>query len=909
MTTTQSQSDDLFFQQIVTRYTDENPRYLPRPWLADEVSERLENRDTPFVLITAEPGFGKTVFMSQLAKENSDWLRYFIRRDQRNVLSGVDTRSFLLRIGYQLVARFPELFGNSYRTLDVEQQIGNVAESGKIIGAEVKKVIVDPFYSGVDQVLRIRQHIDMVEGQTIGIKIDELITDIHQIDLPALQNKALIDPARAMKTLHPEQRIVILIDALDEVRYHTERENILEWLTNLPELPSNVHFVLTARPPEAKVLFFLQKQTERVQHLVVDNDTSQFQDNIDTDAETYVDEKLIPLIADGRQHEEISQFREKVIEKADGNLGYLDTLVRSIDQYKNSGDDQMLDALLALEHLPEDMQALYGFFLNELKKFVGDETIKYRNKDGENKCCSKWNEIYAEILGVLTVAQEPLTTSDIRKLGSIQVEFRYVQDAIDDISPFLDKIDNRYRFYHATVPEFLTSDRIQNNTETASLYVNATDWHNWVSSYYWRTYKDDWSKCDDRYGLKYLATHLAQGEQDDRLHKLICQEWMKARFENEGFTYDGFIPDLRLAWDQMQTKIDAQIKADETPTDFAMCVRYALINSSINSLASNYTPEIVVEAVKHNLWSETRALSVLKSMIDWNAQLVLGTELLSLVTLDAKKSVAKVVLLAATNLEKTEVKRYLEILAMIVPYLSSTDVGTVLQKVLLIETGHLDRSKHLSMRRDLFKLLSSYVSLEHIQSAEDDLRNISTYYRLYGYRALSFIAANYSHKDYFQEALSAVRSSYDSRDLHSKLHQLATEFVEIDPRKALYAAIIITNEYSRALALSDLAPHFPREQQQRIIDKVLNIARNIQNNSIRITIFISLIPQLEQEQQKLVIDEAFESVQEILVDSEFYERFSDRYRPHEFYQLLPYLSNAQIIGLLTKRYSARSKSG
>lgn len=85
--------DDLFFDALVRNYVERNPRFVRRGWLAEELDEQLKKPDTQFVLLTAEPGVGKTAFMAQLACDHPDWLRYFIRRDQRSALADVSDKS------------------------------------------------------------------------------------------------------------------------------------------------------------------------------------------------------------------------------------------------------------------------------------------------------------------------------------------------------------------------------------------------------------------------------------------------------------------------------------------------------------------------------------------------------------------------------------------------------------------------------------------------------------------------------------------------------------------------------------------------------------------------------------------------------------------------------------------------
>ena len=110
--------NQLFFDAFVRGYVEQNPRrFVRRDWLAEELDGKLHEPGKRFVLLTAEPGAGKSAFMAQLARDHPDWLRYFIRRDQREVLADVSARSLLLRVGYQLAAFHPELFSKDRLTL------------------------------------------------------------------------------------------------------------------------------------------------------------------------------------------------------------------------------------------------------------------------------------------------------------------------------------------------------------------------------------------------------------------------------------------------------------------------------------------------------------------------------------------------------------------------------------------------------------------------------------------------------------------------------------------------------------------------------------------------------------------------------------------------------------------------
>jgi hypothetical protein len=132
--------DDLFFRIIVDSYVA-NSRFVRRDWLAEEIEAQLQHPQCRFVLLTAEPGAGKSAFLCQLAKDNPTWPVYFFRRDQCSPFSDVGAHSVLLRIGYQLAVHHPELFEPDRIRISVEQRVGTVEKSGELVGAEVNRVV------------------------------------------------------------------------------------------------------------------------------------------------------------------------------------------------------------------------------------------------------------------------------------------------------------------------------------------------------------------------------------------------------------------------------------------------------------------------------------------------------------------------------------------------------------------------------------------------------------------------------------------------------------------------------------------------------------------------------------------------------------------------------------------------
>jgi hypothetical protein len=150
-------NSDLFYSSLTHTYVDE-PRFVPRTWLADEAQGHLDDPACRFLLLTAEPGAGKTAFSAWLAHQHPDWPRYFIRRDSRTPLSGGDARSFLFAVGHQLAALRPALFQSEQLEIVVRQRVESIQSGGQVVGIQVEDLRVSPFCRTalkVEQVARL----------------------------------------------------------------------------------------------------------------------------------------------------------------------------------------------------------------------------------------------------------------------------------------------------------------------------------------------------------------------------------------------------------------------------------------------------------------------------------------------------------------------------------------------------------------------------------------------------------------------------------------------------------------------------------------------------------------------------------------------------------------------------------
>ncbi|MEP0884824.1 WD40 repeat domain-containing protein [Microcoleus sp. FACHB-SPT15] len=537
MTVLSSTKDDLFNLDLIRSYVNKelNPRFVERHWLKQQVEDKLAAPDCRFLLLTAEPGAGKSAFIAWLAHQHPDWCRYFIRRDQRTPLGDAGSYSFLLQVGFQLAATYPHLFKQEQIKIVVEQRIGTATNS-EIVGAEIAKMFASPFY---EKVIQIQQQVTHSKDTNItGVRVGEFYASERDLPIENLQFMALFDPAKAMMKQvqeamdHPQRQIVVLVDALDELRYQDSELSLLKWLTNCPELPANLRFVLTCRPDDDLLRAFRGTQQGRIQEIsIAEEDPDVIQDLtlytrflIETPE---VNQTLSEMCQD------LDEFTHQAITKANGNFGYLGAIGRAVDEAIRQNQQELLREILKLSKLPDTLQDLYAFFLSKIKDAVAKEKVPVEDAEGEIGFVPVWSAVYKPILGILAVALEPLTPTQIQKLGLIQAEFDYVTGAIEKLQQFLDRVGNCYRLYHNTLPEFFTSSKTKERTDYSYCYVDAIKQHQRIVDYYMADEQPWHSKpTSDRYLWHHLAYHLSGASKNSELRALLFNfDWLQAKLD------------------------------------------------------------------------------------------------------------------------------------------------------------------------------------------------------------------------------------------------------------------------------------------------------------------------------------------------------------------------------------------
>ena len=308
-----------------------------------------------------------------------------------------------------------------------------------------------------------------------------------------------------------------------------------------------------------------------------------------------------------------------------------------------------------------------------------------------------------------------------------------------------------------------------------------------LERYQTKTEKGLWHTLpDDGYIYNHLTWHLEKAQKIDEIHQLLKEETAEGdngwywQCDRKGKTAN-FVKDVSRAWGI------AAAKFTENPTEsISLQCRYALITTSLNSLAGNIPPELMAALVEKEIWTAAQALAYVRQSKDCQGQA--------------------------------------EGLKAIIEYLPAS---------LLPEALDCARGIHPQWLWQLLNGLAPHLPQGLLHQALDCAKAIGDEWLRF--QALVSLAPHLPQR-LLPQALDFARAIGDESHRADALISLAPHFPEVLP-EALDCARAIGDESKRVKALLGLAPHLPD-----VLPEALDCARAIGDESHRADFFISLAP-------------------------------------------------------------------
>ncbi len=609
----------------------------------------------------------------------------------------------------------------------------------------------------------------------------------------------------AASTLTHGEKIVIVCDALDEAG--TFPDGNVFGLPNV--LPDGVYFILSQRPVNTKLPNFEPLRFDL---------EAQGADNLE-DMQTYLSavaqRSEVALQIRSKEYSE-AFFIQTLQEKSLGVWMYLHYIIKEIE----NGSRAPLD----LENLPTGLIGYYADYWDDWR---------YGRK-GRGKGEEAWNNLYSPLLTTLAAAQEAITVEQLIKWSNAKASPREVTHLLNQSwRSFITKKEVKknkiYSPYHLSFRDFITGradfDKLDPKRESLvrDLAEQTVEAHGRIVKTFEEECKGEWEKLVKQdYPRLHLSAHIAGAGQYEKLINLLTEgdehiQWAEARYQKEE-TYSGYISDLTYVWEYA-----------EQEQNYALAIRCMLIENSIHSMASNVSPELLVQLAKAGLWSYLHCLSSIQDNSESDGQ----AKSLELLAPDLPQLLFQKALTATREI-KTEYMRTRALVAL-APRLTDE------LKTQALATAHDIKDEY--MRTRALVALAPHLT--------DELKT---------------------------QALAGAREIKDEYYRVDVLTALAPHLTDELKTQALAGTREIKNEYARAIAFAALAPHLTDELKTQVLQEALVSAHEIEAKSDRAFSLVALAPHLTDE---LKI-QALAGAREIKDESD---------RAHVLAALAPHLTN------------------
>ena len=690
---------------------------------------------------------------------------------------------------------------------------------------------------------------------------------------------------QAAKKRAPGERIVVVVDALDEAGTPPNM-NVL----GLPKvLPDGVFFIVSMRPVQVTLYSDRPITPSRTLKILAES-----RENLD-DMKSFLEVSASwPTVKRALEKSRYTtdDFIDALMKKSGGLWIYLHFVIPEIEEGKRSPLD--------LDKLPEGLPEYYAGYW-----------ARWREDD-------KWYKLYLPILTTLAAAQEPSTLECILDWAGVvapdyeKLKLRRILK--EKWRPFLaisgEGEEEKYRFYHATVREFFEGKAKHNgpmateNDFIIELSQATKERHRIIAERYlarWggleKGLPDLVNKRDEDngYGLRHLAAHLEASGQDDELHRLLNLETAQGKnlwHESKEAVGDmtGYINDVMRAWRLARVGYDRK-DIKRTGKLIALQNRYALIFTSINSLSGNIPSELLLALVENDIWSKEEGLAHARHVPDRSKRSRVLAELSSLMN---EPKFMDEALFEAQEIQNLE--DYCGTLAEIVPKIQDINDGLAMAREIMDDYCRAIALAEISLRLpedQKIKILDE--ALLNARESKDCFgRAEDSYWRAIALAEIAPRLPDAQKTKILDEALSAAQEIVDDWSRAIALFEIARKLQGID--KALEIALKIQDDYRRAIALAKIAPRLPDAQKTEIlmeaflaaleikadrsraivmaeivpklhdINDALSIAREIQDGYGRAKVLAKIAPRLPEAQKTEVLMEALSATREIQDD-------------------------------------------
>ena len=439
--------------------------FVGRLWVLNKVIDWVDRGNERFLLITGQPGSGKTALAAWLAGAGP-------RPSEK------DANSNLERVRDQWAAAHFCVGRGQIGTLDPTRFAQSLAHQLSDRYDDYAEAVLQR----INPEINIHQEVRENWGSMVGAQIGTLIVNT---DAKGVYNRVIREPLEALFGHRPDLRVFILVDALDEALSYVPT-TIVTLLAGSDDLPAGVRFLLTSRN-DPKVSDQFQKKRS------LNLSSPEYGPDSDADIRAYLRQRM----AEATLKEHMTAIgwpagvEDLLVEHVAGNFLYTEFLL-----------DEVVDGKRSLANTDDLPRGLYGLYRQYLDTILPDML--------QVNASPRWVGEYQPLLGSLSVATPAAPRAVLpawleRPKGQVSSLLIDVNQVTED-----DPSDGGgVRLYHRSMAEFLALAEYQEDggLRLNRYYTPPDEQHERIIRYYVTKFQGQWQECDF-YGLRQLISHL-----------------------------------------------------------------------------------------------------------------------------------------------------------------------------------------------------------------------------------------------------------------------------------------------------------------------------------------------------------------------------------------------------------------
>jgi hypothetical protein len=366
------------------------------------------------------------------------------------------------------------------------------------------------------------------------------------------------------------------------------------------------------------------------------------------------------------------------------------------------------------------------------------------------------------------------------------------------------------------------------------------------------------------YAVHHLVEHLAQAGRLDQIHLLLAMEdeqerntWYTVKQSYGGVA--GYIADVALIW-RLVEELRLEAPATRTADLLGLQCRYALLTASVNSLAGNIPPALLVALTEGQIWTIDQALAYARQIRDHEQRGAALLALQSIVSGPQQNELIEEALAATSAIE--DVYWRAGALASLAPQVPKALLPNLLAMVQAIRNVYIPRNSvtdpHIVVSGPPTEA-ALHAALMKLRTGASDMEKADELVRL----------ARHMPKPLLQEALAVtatIQNEYERTMARSRLAPYLVAFGQQDE------AVAIANEHTynhrRRVALSRLIALESETPQTPELDKELERARAISDRQLRAEAIAYIATKCVEPQRGEVLQEAIVTIQTIADEEE-----------------------------------------